>query len=353
MTTMRTRTVRVIATAASAVALTMTSGVLAAPSYADMGGVPSSNGNGNGNGGGTPSTSPVSTGGDYGSSGPSTGTVSGCRVVSTPSFVGMSCGSGGAGAGQTVKQYFDLDGGNKLELISCPDNPADAVDPNRGSHEEMTSSELAALGYDNGADTKLYWSYCLENPKPGDQVRGVPIQIGIVSLPQPHTETQIQNQLTQLATGLTDSTNPPAPVAVATPTYRPRVGSWTSFVDGTPSQLSVSTGGVTLEANVIGLTVKPLGKDEPQTISCPGSGYKAEKGETKADHPSGCWWKYENSSSGQRMTTAEGLPAYPVQITATWAVDTIVGGVRTRFNTFQKTDVTPLPVTEIQALVIS
>ena len=51
--------------------------------------------------------------------------------------------------------------------------------------------------------------------------------------------------------------------------------------------------------------------------------------------------------------TSEGQPAYPVEITATWAVDTIVGGVRSRFNTFQKSQVTPLPVTEIQALVVS
>ena len=46
-------------------------------------------------------------------------------------------------------------------------------------------------------------------------------------------------------------------------------------------------------------------------------------------------------------------PAYPVLITATWGVDVTFNGVTTPFNTFTKSQVTALPVTEIQALVIN
>ncbi len=180
-------------------------------------------------------------------------------------------------------------------------------------------------------------------------VRQVEVNVSIVWIrnDQDVEVHQLINQLVDLQNGTV-----PFPVAVATPSSRPRVGAWTSFVNGTDDHLTVAAGAVTLDAHVVGLTVKPLGPERPEVISCPGTGFLASRGDTPDTHV-GCWWKYAASSSGQPLTTSEGQPAYPVEITATWAVDTIVGGNRQRFNTFQKSQVTPLPVTEIQALVIS
>src|SRR5690349_5247913 len=47
---------------------------------------------------------PPSSGDDYAPSGPSYGQVKNCSVVSTPNYIGLSCGSGG-GEVQTVKEY--------------------------------------------------------------------------------------------------------------------------------------------------------------------------------------------------------------------------------------------------------
>jgi hypothetical protein len=281
--------------------------------------------------GGTPSSDDP-----YSSSGPSYGQVSNCSVVSTANYIGLSCGSGGAEV-QTVKEYFHVK--NKKELPGC-------------SHEALGKSELEALNYENTPGPEgstWYWEYCLDDPQLDEPVKTTPVTVSIVWIrnDQDIEVNVLLNHLVDLRSGTA-----PFPVAVATPSSRPRVGAWTSFVDGTDDHLTVSAGNVTLDAHVIGLTVKPLGEDRPESVSCPGTGFLATRGDTPETHD-GCWWKYANSSSGQSMTTSEGQPAYPVQVTATWAVDTIVGGDRQRFNTFQKSQITPLPVTEIQALVVS
>jgi hypothetical protein len=318
-------------------ALSVASGALAAPSYADMGGVPAQGSNGNGNGNaGSGSGSGAGSGDDYAPSGPSHGTVSGCAVVSTPSYIGLSCGGGG-GEVQTVKEYFGVD--KVKDIPAC-------------SHQELDQGELDALSYENtpGPDGHTwFWEYCLVDPKLDRPVRQTEVTVTIVLLGNDDKieRHELIDRLVELKNGVV-----PFPVAVATPSSRPRVGAWTSFVDGTDDHLTVAAGSVTLDAHVVGLTVKPLGESDPHAVSCAGTGYFAQRGETPEDH-AGCWWQYANSSSGQSETTSEGLPAYPVEITATWAVDTVVNGVRTRFNTFQKSQTTPLPVTEIQALVVS
>lgn len=331
MTTMRTRTVTMLGATAVAVALSVAGAV---PAYANgMGEPPPTTPTGP-----APSQpeAPPSTGDDYAPSGPSYGQVSNCSVVSTPNYIGLSCGSGG-GEVQTVKEYFNAK--NKKDLPGC-------------SHKPMGQSELDALQYENTPGpqgTTWYWEYCLKDADLGTPINQVEITVSIVWIRNDeNVEVNVLlNELVDLRSGTV-----PFPVAVATPSSRPRVGAWTSFVNGTDDHLTVAAGAVTLDAHVIGLTVKPLGAGRSESVSCPGTGYHAQKGDTPQTHD-GCWWKYANSSSGQSLTTSEGQPAYPVEITATWAVDTIVGGVRNRFNTFQKSQVTPLPVTEIQALVVS
>jgi hypothetical protein len=334
MTTMRTRTVRFLGVVSCAVALTVASAGMANATVG-MGGPPPSSGTPTS---GTPTSgSPSSSGGDYGSSGPSYGTVSNCSVVSTPNYIGLSCGSGGARQ-QTVGEYFGV---KKVEkLPGC-------------SHKPLGQSELDALQYENtpGPEgTTWYWEYCLVDPKLDEPVRQVQINVSIVWIRNDQNVEVHQeiNDLVDLQNGVV-----PFPVAVATPSSRPRVGAWTSFVNGTDDHLTVAAGGVTLDAHVVGLTIKPLGENKPPTVSCAGTGLIAQRGDTPQPNDDGCWWKYDRSSSGQPLTTSQGEPAYPVEITATWAVDTVVGGVRSRFNTFQKSQVTPLPVTEIQALVIN
>ncbi len=332
MTTMRTRTVSLFAVVLTA-ALVLVGAVAPAQAGTGMGGPPPPpvDTTGPADPGGTPDS-----GDPYGSSGPSYGNAGGCSVVSTPNYIGLSCGDGSAQQ-QTVREYFKAK--NKKDIPGC-------------SHERLGKAELDALQYENtpGPEgTTWWWEYCLVDPELDTPVRQVQIHVSIVWIRNDqnveiHT---LINDLVDLQQGTV-----PFPVAVATPSSRPRVGAWTSFVNGTDDHLTVGAGGVTLDAHVVGLTVKPLGEDKPESVSCPGTGFLATKGDTPQTHD-GCWWKYANSSSGQQLVTSEGQPAYPVEITATWAVDTIVGGVRSRFNTFQKSQVTPLPVTEIQALVVS
>ena len=326
-------TVRLLAAAALGLGLVVLGG---APANADVdaGGprpTPGGPPNGPADPGGTPGN-----GNPYGASGPSYGSAGGCSVVSTPSYIGVSCGDGSVQQ-QTVREYFDVE--KKKDIPGC-------------SHQRLGQAELDALQYENTSGpegTTWWWEYCLVDPELDTPVRQVQIHVSIVWIRndedvEVHT---LINDLVDLQQGTV-----PFPVAVATPSSRPRVGAWTSFVNGTEDHLTVGAGNVTLDAHVIGLTVKPLGEDRPESQSCPGTGYIAQRGDTPETHD-GCWWKYANSSSGERLVTSEGQPAYPVEITATWAVDTIVGGIRQRFNTFQKSQVTPLPVTEIQALVVS
>ena len=75
--------------------------------------------------------------------------------------------------------------------------------------------------------------------------------------------------------------------------------------------------------------------------------------DTPESAPGGCWYRYPESSAAQPQVTDEGLPAYPVLITATWEVDVSVDGVRERFNTFNKSSVSLVPVSEIQTLVVN
>ena len=332
MTTTRTRTVRLLGVAVIA-GLLIAGAVAPAQAGTGMGGPPPPPTSG------TPPTSEgpaTSTDDPYSSSGPSYGQVSNCSVVSTPNYIGLSCGSGG-GEVQTVKEYFGVE--KKKDIPGC-------------SHDALGQAELDALQYENtpGPEgTTWYWEYCLVDPELGTPVNQVEFTVSIVWIrnDQDVEVNALVNDLVDLRNGTV-----PFPVAVATPSSRPRVGAWTSFVNGTDDHLTVAAGNVTLDAHIVGLTVKPLGEDRPESVSCPGTGYTAQRGDTPDTH-AGCWWKYANSSSGQPMVTSEGQPAYPVEITATWAVDTIVGGNRQRFNTFQKSQVTALPVTEIQALVVS
>jgi hypothetical protein len=144
----------------------------------------------------------------------------------------------------------------------------------------------------------------------------------------------------------------PPPVAIVSPAYRPRVGQVVWFRDGTPDQdtdFTVDVGRVQLHAHIVSIDVHPLGYGKGEQFSCAGKGVRAEPGDTVADHP-GCHYKYEHSSATQEDRS------YPVTIVANWQVDlavqTAAGPQTSVFATFEKSQVTALPVTEIQTVVV-
>ena len=276
----------------------------------------------------TQSTS-TSTGATDDSGGTRVGSAGNCSVVSSPSFLGLSCGDGSTTTA-SVKQVLGNDA-----VPGCWD-------------DRLTDAELNALSYQNGEST-WYWHRCLKgiNLKTKEvgpngvsftvELRGVKPGEKVVSL--------TKNQQTLVNMYSTEGTIP-SPVAGVSPSATPRVGSWVSFFDGTDSQVTVQAGAVVLRAHVASITVEPLGKGKQPALTCNGIGYKAKRGDTKANHPAGCWHKYVASSADQTDNV------YPVNITAHWVVDVSSGAGFTRFDAFDKSQVTNIPVTEVEALVV-
>jgi hypothetical protein len=272
--------------------------------------------------------------------GPTTGQVGNCAVVSSPAFLGLSCGSA-TGALVTAEQILDGD-----PVPKC-------------WHEALTEAELAAVGYQNtpGPDgSRWYWERCLEgiDPKtyeiaPG----GIRFTIGLVSIKNGDPTKSLTHNQQELVRFHNDDQQVPAPVAISSPSARPRVASWVSFFNGTEDEVTASAGAVALRARITGIEVEPLGATKSDSVACEGTGIRAEAGDTPETLPGACWYRYEKSSSGQPLVSDQGLPSYPVVITATWSVETVVNGVATPFNTFTKSQVTSLPVTEIQAVVVN
>ena len=91
--------------------------------------------------------------------GPTTGQVGNCSVVSSPAFLGLSCGSA-TGAVMSAEQILDGD-----KVPDC-------------WHEPLTEAELAAVGYQNtpGPDgSRWYWERCMKGIDPTSGVSGVEI----------------------------------------------------------------------------------------------------------------------------------------------------------------------------------
>lgn len=272
--------------------------------------------------------------------GPTTGQVGSCAVVSSPAFLGLSCGSA-TGAVVSAEQILDGD-----KVPDC-------------WHEPLTEAELAAVGYQNtpGPDgSRWYWERCMKgiDPKTFEiEPGGIRFTIGLVSIGNSDPTRSLTQNQQELVRFHNDDTQVPAPVAISSPSARPRVGSWVSFFNGTEDEVTASAGAVALHARITGIEVEPLGATKADNVACDGMGIRAEAGDTPDTLPGACWYRYEKSSSGQPLVSDQGLPSYPVVITATWSVETVLDGLATPFNTFTKSQVTSLPVTEIQAIVVS
>jgi hypothetical protein len=271
-------------------------------------------------------------GSSYDSGEPTTGQVRNCSIVSSPSYLGVACGSANGGDGPSTEEILDGD-----PLPDC-------------WHEPLTASELAALGHENDADSVWYWERCLEGIDPETLEvgpEGVSFTVGLVALDPGDTTTLTPNQQNLVEFQGKDG-QIPAPFAAVSPTPHPRVGAWVSFFNSTDPEVVVDAGTVVLRATVDRIEVQPLGEGAGDTVTCPGNGVRAERGDSPATHPQGCWYKYEQSSAG------EPDQKYDAVVTAYWTVDVSEddGATYGYFNSFSKSQVTTIPVTEIQALVI-
>ncbi len=301
-------------------------------------------GGGSGGGSGTTTTTTTTTTTSTSTtdtvSGPTSGSVGSCAVVASPTYLGLSCGSSSLG-GLTPKQILGKD-----PVPDC-------------WHDALTEAELGGIGVQNtpgAAGATWYWERCLKGIDPETkqlEPGGIRFTNGLVQIRNGDPVKHLTDNQQDLVDVYGGESQVPSPVAVTSPSVRPRVASWVSFFNGSQDSVVVQAGSAELRARVTSIDVRPLGPTEGPVVSCPGSGYRAAKGETREDHPSGCWHRYAHSSAGQQRVNSQGLPSYPVRITAHWAVDVVVGGVVTPFNTFTKSAETTLPVTEIQAIVIS
>jgi hypothetical protein len=272
----------------------------------------------------------TSTGPSGDSGGSAVGTAGNCSVVSSPSYMGLSCGDGSMTT-KSVKQILGKDA-----VPGC-------------WNDELTGAELDAMSLENRDGTTWYWERCLKgiDPKtmeigPG----GVRFTVGLVGKKAGDKIVTLTKNQQTLVNMYSKEGTIPSPIAGVSPSATPRVGAWVSFFDGTKHLVSVQAGAVVLRAHVASIKVEPLGKGRLPELRCKGIGYRAQHGETKVNHPSGCWYRYAASSADQKDNT------YPVNITAHWVVEVSEGAGFAFFNEFDKSQVTNIPVTEIEALVV-
>jgi hypothetical protein len=263
------------------------------------------------------------------------GTRGTCSVVSTSSYLGVSCAGGDLGNPKSIKQIL---GGQ--DLPTCWNEP-------------MSDTEKAALNLQDVSPKTWYWVRCLSgiDPKTLKKTGEVKISVSWAAYGPGDKLTFLKGGQKALVSFFSKDKQIPYPIAGVSPLAHPRVGGWLSIFDGSPiHEVSVPEGAVTLTATEVGIDVEPLGVGVTPLISCHGTGYVAKPGETPVDKPApdACWYQYKQSSADQPGN------AYPVNVTSHWEVYVSVNGVRetTPFNAFSKSQVTKLPVTEIQAIVV-
>jgi hypothetical protein len=280
----------------------------------------------------SPSTSPAP---DPNTGGPKYGTAGGCAIVSSSSYLGLSC-AGSSTGGRTVKQIL-----GDSDVPDCWNEP-------------LTDAELAAMNVSNkpGPDGwTYYWEKCLKGVDPETKTvspEGMSITLGLRAIDHGDPVKTLDQHQQELVNGLAGNRSVPVPIAGVSPADHPRVGGDVSFFDGTADQVEVPAGAVVLRAQVDSIDIEPLGPGRAPKISCDGTGLIAKAGDTPTTRPGACWYRYLHSSAHQPED------AYPVQITAHWSVGvSIDGGVTfAPFNSFTKSQITTVEVTEVQALVV-
>jgi hypothetical protein len=259
-----------------------------------------------------------------------------CSIVSGPEYIGGVC-AGASSEGKSVKEILGKD-----PVPTCWDEP-------------VSDEDLAAMGKANtpGPDgITYYWRSCLSGIDPKTKTRepgGIQIKTWLTHLDNgtpPQTLTANQQALVD---GVADRGNVPTPVAVVSPSDHPRVGLNVAFLNGSKGDLDVRPLGAVIHAYVDHTYVEPLGAGLEPTLECAGNGTPAVPGQTPQPGDGLCWYKYLHSSAGQVDGT------YQVQIRSHWVVEISATGAPGTFeqiDDFMKSSVTPVPVTEVQALVV-
>lgn len=270
-----------------------------------------------------PTTDPTDSGGT------AIANVGNCAVVASPSYLGVSCGTGKSGQ-VIVKKVLGDD-----PVPTC-------------WHEPVSAEELAAFGYGETPGAAWYWEWCVTGITKEPNRFDPEFQVGLVAIRDGQPVTTLTVNQTDLIDFARGADVMPFPIAVVSPISHPRVGAWVSYFNGTDDEVTVQTGGITLRAQVDSIRVEPYGEGAGDAVTCAGSGFHARRGDTPATAP-GCWVKYDRSSA------AEPDNQFWVWISAHWVVDisTDGGANWTRFNEFDKAQNTIVPVTEIQTLVVS
>jgi len=254
-----------------------------------------------------------------------------CHVVSSPNYLGLSCGSVNGGDTKTIKQILKGD-----PLPGCWDAP-------------MTDAEKRALNLQDTPGYTWWWWKCLHgiNPKTLKVEKGgIWISVGWddVRDGEERTLTKHQKQLIKFKTG---HGMIPSPVAAISPTGNPVVNEKVAFFDGTPHEVEVDKGGVDLRAKVTALDVQPA--DDGTETTCPGSGVQVTLDDTRATKPTACWYHFTHSSADQPGGRFSGA------ITAHWVVDYSTDGGHSwhPLNSFDKVGQSTQQVNEIQALNVA
>jgi hypothetical protein len=259
-----------------------------------------------------------------------------CSIVSGPDYIGGVC-AGSKSQGKSPKEILGDE-----PVPGCWD-------------EAVTDEDLAAMGKANVPGPRgitYYWHSCLsgidkltKQLEPG----GMQIKTWLIHLDNgTRPQTLLPNQQT-LVDGVAGRENVPTPVAVVSPSDHPRVGLNVAFLNGTKGEVNVYPLGAVIHAYVDHTWVEPLGRDLAPKIGCPGNGTPAKPGQQRADGDGLCWYKYLHSSAGQPEDY------YQVQITSHWVVEISPTGAQGTFeplDQFTKSAITPVPVTEIQAIVV-
>ena len=254
-----------------------------------------------------------------------------CHVVSSPNYLGVSCGSVTGGGTKTIKEILKGE-----PLPRCWDAP-------------MTDAEKRALNLQDTPGYTWWWWKCLHgiNPKTLKVEKGgIWISVGWDDV-RDGKEIILKKHQKQLIEFKTGHGTIPTPVAAISPTGSPVVNEKVAFFDGTPHEVNVDQGGVSLRAKVTKLEVQPA--DDGTEATCPGSGVQVKRDDTKSSKPRACWYHFRHSSADQPDGRFSG------SISAHWVVDYSTDGGHSwhLLNTFDKVGQTTQQVDEIQALNVA
>lgn len=310
-----------------------------------------------GTGGPPASTPPAGGPGDPGGGGQAGGSsggnaqanAGGCRVFATPSHIGLSCITGGAGDVTTVREILHGD-----PAPTCWDTVISDAD----LQDVYGYTEVEGLTYYlhsciTGLDLNRSLHY---QPDLNLSQSVIEIPDGAPRCDRPFRADEVgqcvmwltDHQQTVVDSVDSDDSDIPGVVIVTRPSPKVRTNVDTAFVD---SQTITQTqarriGGVRVWAVLDDQYIEPNGAGEAPKKQCRLTARVSEQ-DTPQTAPSACWWTYTKSSAAQPGQV------YPFRASAHWTVyyaDRAGTHVLTEFVKYAQLQ---LPVYDIQALVTS